>query len=378
MKTILYLNKKYCTRAADLKSIIKDAVANNDEGTMIELLISFRDRILEKWLMEISQIDPTISAISEQIQHIHTEATDREIIQKLSNVICSSSFELALNPLEYLELQDQVEINSGYGKQILKLGDIISFPDIVKSFTITFCIKVIKSKNDNISIKINDNIYTVSLYEKNKVHRLSCIIDRANDSSFPSISIFTENHKLGSISVLNFVDLGLDVKWACCNLGAKSIYSEGNYYAWGELSPKTVFSEDTYHGNRSIQNIAGHKEYDAATVALGENWRIPNKQQWQQLISKCIWTYVCDKEKKGFWVKSKTTSNRIFIPLTGCKHSDQQLERDNSYCWTSVKDDYNDSFALCCSSCGKDISPTPTIVYQNKIVGITIRPVFIK
>ena len=99
MKTILYLNKKYCTRAADLKSIIKDAVANNDEGTMIELLISFRDRILEKWLMEISQIDPTISAISEQIQHIHTEATDREIIQKLSNVICSSSFELALNPL---------------------------------------------------------------------------------------------------------------------------------------------------------------------------------------------------------------------------------------------------------------------------------------
>lgn len=190
MKTILYLNKKYCTRAADLKSIIKDAVANNDEGTMIELLISFRDRILEKWLMEISQIDPTISAISEQIQHIHTEATDREIIQKLSNVICSSSFELALNPLEYLELQDQVEINSGYGKQILKLGDIISFPDIVKSFTITFCIKVIKSKNDNISIKINDNIYTVSLYEKNKVHRLSCIIDRANDSSFPSISIF--------------------------------------------------------------------------------------------------------------------------------------------------------------------------------------------
>ena len=180
MKTILYLNKKYCTRAADLKSIIKDAVANNDEGTMIELLISFRDRILEKWLMEISQIDPTISAISEQIQHIHTEATDREIIQKLSNVICSSSFELALNPLEYLELQDQVEINSGYGKQILKLGDIISFPDIVKSFTITFCIKVIKSKNDNISIKISLFIlsknFRISILRQYLTFFLSCFI----------------------------------------------------------------------------------------------------------------------------------------------------------------------------------------------------------
>ncbi len=378
MKTILYLNKKYCTRFSDLKSIIKGAVANNDEGTMIELLISFRDQILEKWLTEISQIDPATSGISEQIQQIHTEATDSEIIQKLSNVICSSSFELELNPLEYIELQDQVEINSGYGKLTQKLGDMLSFPDIVKSFTITFFIKVTKSKNDNISIKINGNINTISLCEKNKIYRLSCSIDRAEDCSFPSVSIMTGNCMLGSFSVLNFVDLGLDVKWACCNLGAKSIYSEGNYYAWGELSPKKVYSEDSYCGNKSIQDIAGHKAYDAATVALGENWKIPNKRQWQQLISKCIWTYVCDKEKKGFWVKSKTTFNRIFIPLTGCKHNDQQLERNNCYCWTSIKDDINDSFALCCSSCGKGITPSPTIVYQNKIVGITIRPVFIK
>lgn len=377
MKTILYLNKKYCTRFSDLKSIVKGAVANNDKGTMIELLISFRDQILKTWLIELSQIDPAISVIAEKIQNIHMEATDKEIIQKLSNVICSSSFELELNPLEYIELQDQVEINSGYGKLIQKLGDIISFPDIVKSFTITFLIKVTKSKNDNISIKINDNIYTVSLCEKNKVYCLSCTIDRTEDSSFPSISIFTDNHKLGSVSVLNFVDLGLDVKWACCNLGAKSIYSAGNYYAWGELSSKKKY-DDSYSGNRSIQNIAGHKEYDAATVALGENWKIPNKQQWQQLMSKCIWTYVCDKEKKGFWVKSKTTSNEIFIPLSGYKQNDQHLEQENCYCWTSIKDDYNDSFALYCPSCGKGITPSPTIVYKNKTVGITIRPVFIK
>lgn len=207
MKTILYLNKKFCTRFSDLKSIIKCAVANNDKSTMIELLISFRDRILETWLIEISQIDSAVSEISEQIKHIHVEETDRDIIQKLSNIICSSSFELELNPLEYVEVQDQFEINSSYGKQIQKLDDIISFPDIVKSFTITFFVKIIKSRNDKIIIKTNDIIHTVSLYEKNKVHSLQCSIDRKADSSFPSVSIIVGDRLLCSVSVLSFIDL---------------------------------------------------------------------------------------------------------------------------------------------------------------------------
>lgn len=165
---------------------------------------------------------------------------------------------------------------------------------------------------------------------------------------------------------------------ACCNLGAKTMYSEGNYYAWGELSPKKDFSEDSYHVDRAIKNIAGHKNYDAATVALGENWRIPNKHQWQELISECIWTYVCDKEKKGFWVKSKTNSNKIFLPLSGYKQNGQHPDQNICYCWTSNKDDYNDSFALSCASGKNGIVPNPTIVYKNKILGITIRPIFVK
>ena len=114
------------------------------------------------------------------------------------------------------------------------------------------------------------------MQEKNKVHSLSCTVNRNRDSSFPSVSVHTNNCMLGTIYVMNFVDLGLDVKWACCNLGSKSIYGEGNYYAWGELSPKEDFTNKTYRGNKSIQNIAGNKDYDAATVTLGENWKIPN------------------------------------------------------------------------------------------------------
>jgi hypothetical protein len=46
----------------------------------------------------------------------------------------------------------------------------------------------------------------------------------------------------------NYVDLGLPsgLLWATCNLGASAPEEVGNYYAWGETSPKTFFSEDNY------------------------------------------------------------------------------------------------------------------------------------
>ena len=42
------------------------------------------------------------------------------------------------------------------------------------------------------------------------------------------------------------VDLGLSVKWATCNLGASSPEQSGNFYAWGETTPKTKFTWDNY------------------------------------------------------------------------------------------------------------------------------------
>ena len=37
---------------------------------------------------------------------------------------------------------------------------------------------------------------------------------------------------------MEYVDLGLSVKWATCNLGATKDDEIGNYYAWGETEPK--------------------------------------------------------------------------------------------------------------------------------------------
>lgn len=78
----------------------------------------------------------------------------------------------------------------------------------------------------------------------------------------------TESSNLtGSINGHDYVDLGLSVKWATCNVGASSPEMYGNYYAWGETSTRNSYYQDTYKfynsntGNVSNlgNNISGTK-----------------------------------------------------------------------------------------------------------------------
>lgn len=44
-----------------------------------------------------------------------------------------------------------------------------------------------------------------------------------------------------------YVDLGLSVKWATCNVGADTPEDYGDYFAWGETSSKDIYSSKTYN-----------------------------------------------------------------------------------------------------------------------------------
>ena len=44
----------------------------------------------------------------------------------------------------------------------------------------------------------------------------------------------------------DYVDLGLSVKWATCNIGATSPSDFGNYYAYAEIEPKSNYTVNTY------------------------------------------------------------------------------------------------------------------------------------
>ena len=43
-----------------------------------------------------------------------------------------------------------------------------------------------------------------------------------------------------------YVDLGLSVKWATCNVGASKPEEYGDYFAWGETEPKSTYNWSTY------------------------------------------------------------------------------------------------------------------------------------
>ena len=82
------------------------------------------------------------------------------------------------------------------------------------------------------------------------------------------------------------INLGLGVKWACCNVGASDPWEYGGYYAWGETEEKSYYDYSTYiHSDGSWDtchdlgsDIAG-SQYDVASVKWGGAWRMPTYEQ---------------------------------------------------------------------------------------------------
>ncbi len=94
----------------------------------------------------------------------------------------------------------------------------------------------------------------------------------------------------GEINGHEWVDLGLSVKWATCNVGASSPSDFGGYYAWGELTEKSSYTEENSktYGDSSISDIGGNPQYDVATATWGSSWRLPTEHELQELIEKCM------------------------------------------------------------------------------------------
>ncbi len=71
-----------------------------------------------------------------------------------------------------------------------------------------------------------------------------------------------------------YVDLGLSVKWATCNVGADKPEEYGNYFAWGEIAPKQSYTKGnsvTY--GKNFSDIGGDRCYDAVRANCGGTWR---------------------------------------------------------------------------------------------------------
>ena len=133
-----------------------------------------------------------------------------------------------------------------------------------------------------------------------------------------------------------YVDLGLSVKWATCNVGAANPEEVGGLFAWGETTTKTEYSYSTY--KYSVDGVRGNYtkycnednktvldlEDDVAHAKWGGNWRMPTSAEMDELRRECNWTWTTENGVKGFRVSGKKEgyeNNSIFLPVNAFNDS---------------------------------------------------------
>lgn len=124
-----------------------------------------------------------------------------------------------------------------------------------------------------------------------------------------------------STRMSEFVDLGLSVKWALCNLGAKKTEEFGDYYSWGALTPKTdsPYSSISYIKLNNMNIVKGNNltpENDVVTRSLGNGARLPTRMEIEEFEAKCSFTWT---QLNGIWGCSckGPNGNSIFLPAAG-------------------------------------------------------------
>ena len=159
--------------------------------------------------------------------------------------------------------------------------------------------------------------------------------------------------------VPEIVDLGLSVKWASFNLGASAPEEYGDYYAWGEISPRSDVPEGAYawaiyklcngeyahmlkyNTNSSYGEVDGltilEKEDDAAATNLHGFWRMPTAEEQDELLKSCTWNWTYRGNTYGYEIVSNVNGNSIFLPAAGYKgdFSDVSEVSETGLYWSS-------------------------------------------
>ena len=166
---------------------------------------------------------------------------------------------------------------------------------------------------------------------------------------------------LNNPSKHEYVDLGLSVKWATCNVGAENPEDYGDFFAWGETETKayndygwrtykygTAYDEITKYCDLSWSGKNGcvdnkiilEPKDDAATVNWGGKWRMPTVEELRELISNCTWEKTTVNNVLCYRITSKIegyTDCCIYLPAAGCANDEYGLcmQGASFYYWTS-------------------------------------------
>ena len=185
--------------------------------------------------------------------------------------------------------------------------------------------------------------------------------DNVIDEAETSRQGFTVNGEIGGYT---YVDMGLPsgTLWATYNVGAELPSEYGDYFAWGETAPKSLYDKDTYKFftgySDAVMSMSQYSKYvwdkrcgeqdykliledvdDAATVNWGSEWCMPTIEQYAELDKYCkVWRkdiVVNGKTIIGAVVESCINGNRMYIPAAGWEAGTMPNSYMSAWYWTS-------------------------------------------
>ena len=213
----------------------------------------------------------------------------------------------------------------------------------------------------------------------------------------------------------NCVDLGLasGLLWAKYNMGATEPTQLGDYYAWAETSTKKKYYSDNYkhfkidggikvlkYNEKDGKTVLDLND-DAARANIGAGYRIPTKEDWEELLEDCKWEAVTTTLSEiidpsqtkviARWKVTGPSGNSIVLPMTsGFRGDGWGVQPDNDTYYTTAnlypadelsdKDKYQKAVALTWPMFAKETSsggikePSFKSIYRD--FGVVIRPVF--
>ena len=166
------------------------------------------------------------------------------------------------------------------------------------------------------------------------------------------------NILLGVPSIVShdYVDLGLPsgTLWATMNVGATSPEDYGDYFAWGETTPKEVYNWTTYkwcngsyntmtkYCTKASYGLVDNKtvldpEDDAATANWGPEWCMPTKEQQDELRNNCTKTWTTINGVKGCLLTSNINGASVFFPAAGFRWDTTLFKNEtDGFCWSNA------------------------------------------
>ncbi len=176
------------------------------------------------------------------------------------------------------------------------------------------------------SSSLGSDFSTIKTYAKNFISTMA-----ENTNTYIPSSGIHNSHA--------YVYLGLPsgLKWATCNVGATSPEDYGNYYAWGETTTKSTYTESnsTTYG-KTIGDISGNATYDVARANWGGTWRLPTASEIDELVNNCTWKWTSQGGVNGYKVTGKN-GNSIFLPAAGYRYgSSLYIAGSNGCYWSST------------------------------------------